>query len=244
MSSKAASPRERRRSSMYEVVQEEIKSYIVVNALQPGDPLPPETQLAQQLGISRNSVREAVKSLASLGILEVRPGTGLFVRDFSFDPLLENLAFGLLSRRNELKELNDVLAVRCHLEYAMAEQAVGVATPEQLKELDRILARMRAATDDGQYSAEADRAFHQTLWKYVDNIIFSKVLDIFWMIHNQAREHDLIPGPVNPELTYQHHVEIAAALREGDVDALHIALENHASGLQERLKIATALKHA
>ena len=229
---------------MYEVVQEEIKSYIVVNALQPGDPLPPETQLAQQLGISRNSVREAVKSLASLGILEVRPGTGLFVRDFSFDPLLENLAFGLLSRRNELKELSDVLAVRSHLEYAMAEQAVAAATPEQLKELDSILDRMRAATKAGKYSAEADRAFHQTLWKNVDNIIFSKVLDIFWKIHDQAREHELIPGPLNPELTYQRHVEIAAALREGDIDALHTALERHSSGLHERLTMVTAVKQA
>src|SRR5688572_817043 len=104
----------RRKQLLYQTVQQEIKSYIAEHSLKAGDSLPPETELAQQLGISRTSVREAVKSMETLGILEARPGAGLFVRKFSFDPLLDNLPYGLMTG---LKDLQDILEIRFHIEY-------------------------------------------------------------------------------------------------------------------------------
>ncbi len=68
---------------LYQAVQDEVKAYILEQSLMPGDALPPETELAEQLGVSRNSVREAIKSLETLGIVEARTGAGLFVRNFS-----------------------------------------------------------------------------------------------------------------------------------------------------------------
>ena len=70
------------RPPLYEVLQQKIKNYIIQNSLKPGDRLPSETELAQQLGVSRNSVREAVKALEMLDIVETRSGAGLFVGDF------------------------------------------------------------------------------------------------------------------------------------------------------------------
>ena len=63
-------------------IQEQIKRYVTQEALVPGDPLPSEIQLAVTLGVSRGSVREAIKALESLGIVEVRRGNGIFVREF------------------------------------------------------------------------------------------------------------------------------------------------------------------
>ena len=80
---------------LHVTVQESLRDYIESNGLKAGDPLPPETFLAQQLGVGRNSVREAIKALESLGILETRRGVGVFVKEFSFQPLLDNLAYGL-----------------------------------------------------------------------------------------------------------------------------------------------------
>src|SRR5215471_3539788 len=74
-----------KRTPLLHQIQEEIKGYVIRNNLRPGDPLPSEGDLARQLGIGRNSVREAVKSLEVLGILEARAGSGLFVKSFSFD---------------------------------------------------------------------------------------------------------------------------------------------------------------
>ena len=70
---------------LYRSVQDRIKRYIVEHDLEGGDALPPETQLTRDLGVSRSSVREAVKALESLGILVTRPGKGLYVRPFSLD---------------------------------------------------------------------------------------------------------------------------------------------------------------
>src|SRR5260221_10589345 len=81
---------------LYEAAQTEIKEYIITHRLKSGDPLPTEMKLAEHLGVSRNSVREAVKALEAVGVLESRAGAGLFVSDFSFDPLLRNMAYGLM----------------------------------------------------------------------------------------------------------------------------------------------------
>ncbi len=110
---------------LYQAVQDEVKAYIIEQALMPGDALPPETELAEQFGVSRNSVREAIKSLESLGIVEARTGAGLFVSNFSFDPLLENLAYGMMF---DLKDLADILEVRFHIEHSMIDQAVSAVT--------------------------------------------------------------------------------------------------------------------
>ena len=180
-----------------------------------------QSEAARQLGISRNSLREAVKSLESLGVLEARTGVGLFVRGFSFDPLLENLAYGL---RIGTKDLRDIFEIRYHLEYGMAERAVQAVTAEQIGHLRKILERMHVEADAGRYSAEDDRAFHQALWENVDNTILGKLLDIFWMIREQAQQSEFILEPPDPLTTYQRHVSIVEALEQRSVEALRAAI--------------------
>ena len=79
-----------------QAVQERVKDYITDNHLEPGDPLPAEAQLAADLGVSRGSVREAIKSLESLGIVEVRHGSGIYVRRFNFDSIFNLLSYGVI----------------------------------------------------------------------------------------------------------------------------------------------------
>lgn len=224
----------KRRQLIYEAVQEEIKSYIIEQSLKPGDALPTEAELAQMLGVGRNSVREAVKSLETLGIVESRVGTGIYVRDFSFDPLLENLAYGFMF---DLKKLTDVLEVRFRLESSMVEQAIEVATPEQLQRLHNIVEEMRVSAESGKYSAEADRAFHRVLWENVDNEILSKILDIFWMVYNQARKRQAIQETPDPMNSYKGHAEIVRALEQRDADALRHAMLHHYEGTEELLNV-------
>jgi DNA-binding FadR family transcriptional regulator len=195
--------------------------------------LPTENELVRMLSVSRNSVREAVKSLETLGVLESRSGSGLFVRNFSFDPLLQNLAYGFMF---DLKELTDVIEVRFHLELGMSGHAIEAVTPEQLLKLNKLLEQMRVAAERDEYSGDADRAFHNTLWENVDNIVLGKILDIFWIVHNQARQHNVIGGVIDPKKTYLRHVEIVQALEQKDAEALHTAMFHHYSAMAERLK--------
>ncbi|MBX3051350.1 MAG: FadR family transcriptional regulator [Caldilineaceae bacterium] len=214
---------------LYQVVQDEVKSYIIEQGLMPGDALPPETELAEQLGVSRNSVREAIKSLESLGIVEARTGAGLFVRNFSFDPLLENLAYGMMF---DLKDLADILEVRFHIEHSMIDQAVAAVTEEQLEEFDAILERMRAILAQGKEYPEEDRLFHRTLWANVKNRSVGKIVDVFWMVFSQARQQSPIPSNPDPTEIYEWHASIVASLRARDNEAARVAIVRHYGNIQ------------
>ncbi len=110
-----------RTPALSRAIQDQIKQYITERRLRPGDALPPETQLAADLGVSRGSVREAIKALESLGIVEVRHGNGIFVREFNFDSVLELLSYGLVFDRSKITE---ILQIRKWLEAAAIGEAV------------------------------------------------------------------------------------------------------------------------
>ena len=223
----------KRKQMLYQVVQDEVKSYIIEHSLKAGDPLPAETELAQQLNVSRNSVREAVKALEALGILEARHGTGLFVRDFSFDPILDNLAYGIMF---DLKPLIDVLEVRFHLEYSMVEKVIQKVSPEQIQRLGDALDQMQAAAEQGYYSAEADRAFHRHLYDHINNYVLWRILDIFWTVLRQAEDHAALPRPADPVESHRVHMPIMEALKAGDADAMRSAIAWHYQGIEARVR--------
>jgi len=102
-------------------VQESLRAYVHDNGLAPGTLLPAEGELAAQLGVSRNSLREGIKALESLGILETRRGIGVFVKAFSFEPLLANLAYGL---GGALREVEEVLEIRRVLEVGLIGKTI------------------------------------------------------------------------------------------------------------------------
>lgn len=221
------------RLPLYAIVQQEIKNYIVQNALKPGDRLPPETELAQLLEVSRNSVREAVKALEMLDIVETRSGAGLFVGNFSFDALVDNMGYGIMFN---FAELADILEVRFHVEYGMIPRAAEAVTSEQIKRLHEIVEQMRAAAENGTYSAENDRLFHQVLWMNVDNKIVATILDVFWNIFFQARKRTPFPEPRDLMRTCERHVRLLEALKQRNVKALQDAMIFHYEGIKERLE--------
>src|SRR5688500_15038392 len=125
-----------RQRLLYQSVQDAVRAFILDNKLRAGDPLPPETDLARQLGVSRNSVREAVKAMESLGILETGRGSGLFVRAFAFDPRLDNLSYGLLF---DLQELAELLEIRRVLETGMIDAAMQAMPPAAVADLNAVV---------------------------------------------------------------------------------------------------------
>lgn len=217
--------------SLHESVQEAIRAYIVANALRPGEALPPEGDLARQLGVSRNSVREAVKALESLGILEARRGSGLFVAEFSFDPLLENLTYGL---RFDLNQLAELLEVRRVLETGLIGDAVAAMSPASHAALRETVEQMRQRAEANESITEADRQFHQILFEPLGNTTLLKLLDVFWRTYQEAarttdmRNDDLVG-------TYRDHAAIQDAVQAKDVERARVGLDHHYAGLKGRL---------
>lgn len=219
---------------LYRSVQERIKRYILEHDLQAGDPLPPETHLARILGVSRSSVREAVKALESLGVLETRPGKGLFVRPFSLDPILDNLAYSLLFDRDSVTELLDV---REQLEVGLLPQAMRALSPGQLALLRSLVRRMQEKAARGEPFPEEDRFFHRTLSEATGNRLLVKLLDVFWIVFMRLRDRTVRVDPA-PQRTWANHQRILAAIEAGDVAAAQQAMAAHFSDLHRRLTLA------
>jgi DNA-binding FadR family transcriptional regulator len=221
--------------SLHHSVQGAIRAYILENGLRAGDALPPENELARQLGVGRNSVREAVKALDSLGVLEARRGSGLFVRAFSFQPLIESLPYGLLI---DLQALAELLEIRRVLETGMIEPAIGALAGPTLQELRLTVDRMGARAARGEAFADEDRRFHRLLFEGLGNRTLLTLLEVFWLTFRQAAEHADI-GNTDPLRTYRDHAAIVEAVAAGDAAEARRALERHYEGITERLAQAS-----
>jgi DNA-binding FadR family transcriptional regulator len=217
---------------LHQSVQEVIKDYIYSHQLRAGDALLSEAELARQLGVSRNSVREAVKALESMGILETRRGSGVFVKAFSFEPLLNNLAYGLMG---DVKDISELLDIRRVLELAKVDAAIEFLTAEQLASFDTILQQMAEKAQAGESFPEEDREFHRLLFINLANSMLLKLIDVFWVAVRKAAERLPLADPM-PHKTYADHVAIVDALKARDVALARVALDHHYEGISARIK--------
>jgi DNA-binding FadR family transcriptional regulator len=221
-----------RSPALHESVKESIRGFILDNRLPTGTPLPAESELAAQLGVSRNSVREAVKALESLGVLETRRGAGLFVGEFSLDPLLESLPYALIA---DLRQLIEMFEVRRILELGMLDLAILRTDTAQIARLRGALDRMRVRVERGEDFAKEDLDFHLLLFKPVENGVLLKLLEAFWVVfHKSSEVADL--SALNPQGTYRDHVAIVDAIARGDLPAARDALDQHYNGFRNRLR--------
>ena len=215
--------------ALYTAVSDYIKDYILKNDLKPGDPLPPEGQLVEDLGVGRSSVREAVKSLQSLGIIEVRQGNGLFVRELNFDPMLEAFLFGMQFNPHTLAEL---LQVRTWLEVAVIGDAVGLMRAEELTQLDAVLATWQERVEAGEEYADLDESFHQIIYGVIGHETLMKLFSVFWIVF-VTLENDVTHDP-DPQGVLNSHRSIVEALRAHDVALTRRRLTQHFDSIKVR----------
>jgi DNA-binding FadR family transcriptional regulator len=213
--------------SLHASVQESLRSYIEGNNLVAGDPLPPESFLAQQLGVSRNSVREAIKALESVGVLETRRGFGAFVKAFSFEPLLENLAYGL---GGALKQIEEVIEIRRTLEVGLIHNTLRLIGADDLAELRETLDAMRRRAERGESFPEEDLRFHQLLFRCQDNEVLSRLIEVFWLAFYKASDFVNLAND-DPMATWREHAAIVDAVEAGDRAGARDRLDKHYEGI-------------
>jgi GntR family transcriptional repressor for pyruvate dehydrogenase complex len=160
-------------------IQEQIKSYIIRRKLRCGDPLPTEKELAESLGISRTAVRESLKAMESLGIIEVRPGIGRFIREFNFEAILANLPYQL---DTDARNFKDVLEVRISLESYFLCRDIGLFTAADIAALEALLSDLEEKVRED--SEERDLIdlhtdFHCALYKNSDNRLLIGLIKVF-----------------------------------------------------------------
>lgn len=199
----------------YRAVQDELRSYIIDNRMQPGDRLPSEMALATRLGVSRNVVREAIKGLEALGLVEVRVGLGVFVKAADLDDFLTNFAYGLLFDGQSVLELYEI---RQRLELSYAREAARQLSEESLHEMERLLAEMEAEFKEDKEFILQDLALHRTLFHNVGNGTLLKLFDIFGTIYAGTRHMFRSQPKVVVADDLNNHRLLLAALRDHDED--------------------------
>jgi DNA-binding FadR family transcriptional regulator len=207
---------------------EEIKRLILTSGLRTGDPIPTETELCQELGVSRSSVREAIRRLATLDIVEVRHGHGTIVGQMSLAPLVETLVFrGVLSPGDDLAALREVVDMRCSLDLALSERVVAVHMNKDNPRLRELVDRMVACAEAEKPFLSEDRQFHTALLAPVGNQLAVQLVTAFWDIHTAVLPKLDLALPADLRQTANAHGDLYRSAQKGDVEAYRRAVIDH-----------------
>ena len=225
-----------RRPSLNETIRDYVKQYILDQRLAAGDPLPPETQLAQELGVGRGSVREAIKALQSLGIIEVRHGDGLYVRSFSFDPIVETMGYGM---RFDADTLSELVQIRIWLEKGAMEEVVEHVSPQVIERLEGVMQVWQKRVGRGDmHRLDLDEEFHRILYNSLGNQTFMKLFEVFWIAYENVN-NPMIQDLKQASADYRNHRAILDAVKDRDVVRARQAVIQHFGHLRERIRRAT-----
>jgi GntR family transcriptional regulator, transcriptional repressor for pyruvate dehydrogenase complex len=218
------------RITLGEQVAAQLADQISHGRWQPGDRLPSETELCNALCIGRSTLREALKSLAFVGMVQMRPGEGTYVMDGT-QALADRLnARGLL--RTE-KDLRDVSEARLILETELAALAAERMEPADLENLDEILAQMKHRLDEeGREYAMLDVEFHLAIAKSSKNRLLHQLLvPIRETLQEFIAKSQELPGI--KQSAHEHHARIVAALRQRNPEKARRAMRAHLSTCEQ-----------
>jgi GntR family transcriptional repressor for pyruvate dehydrogenase complex len=204
---------------------EQIRDLIFRGQLKPGEQIMPERDLAQALGVSRPTVREAIKQLVTMGLLEHRQGQGTFVRSIIDQREANPLAAMIEGHSPTLEEL---------LEVGLEGQAVSLAaqraTPEDIQVLEKALDHMLQENRAGRLGIEEDVSFHMAIAYATKNTVQVHIMKTFYdLLHYGIKEnlHYLYEDPANLDMIGQQHTEIFQAIRNHSPEEAYAAMKRH-----------------
>jgi GntR family transcriptional repressor for pyruvate dehydrogenase complex len=219
------------RSSVKDQVFEQLKNQILRRVWLPGSKIPSENALAEELGVSRISIREALKMLSSLGLLETYHGGGTYVREYKgevfFNPLFPMLAL-------EASDVFDVLEYRKIVERGTVGIAVEKADTAAIEALEKAYQVMVERKNDIHGFAMADLEFHLDLAKATKNPIIIKINDFIKSILSVSMDNVVSNLGIEDGLLY--HRKILDAIKAKDVVQAEILMEEHVGRTIDRLK--------
>jgi len=225
-------PKRSQANSYRELIVEHIKDYIVTNQLKGGDPLPTEGQIVEDLGISRTPVREAVKSLESLGIIEARQGEGIFVREWNFSGIVETLNYGA---RINPKTIYELYQIRVWLEISVIGEVIKKITDFKIAKLDFTLFEWEQAIQNNQPYIMYDQKFHNMIFSVMENETLVMLFEVFWAaFENFGEENDRMASDTNRVI--KEHRDVLEAIKQRDPDLARKTLHIQFLGFLKRLE--------
>jgi len=221
-----------RKVKVYEGVARQIERLISEGSLKPGDKLPSERELAEMFRVSRSSLRDGIRKLELLGLVEARHGEGTIVRDLSADSLVSPIASMLVRKRQLVAELLDV---RKMLEPPLAGRAATNASADDIVHLADILRRQGEKVRRGELAIEEDSEFHYNIARAARNSVIIKVLDVLMGLLRKTRERSLQVGG-RLQRSFAGHRRILRAIERRDAAAAEAAMRRHLEQIEEIIR--------
>jgi GntR family transcriptional repressor for pyruvate dehydrogenase complex len=225
-----------RRESISSEISRKILDYLLAGHVAPGGQLPPERKLAKALGVGRGVVREALKSLTLLGLIEVRQGDGTYLKRAESELLSQAIEWGLLLGTPRIL---DLIEARRHLEEIVAGLAAERRDERTLQDLRDHLAEMQAAMGDADRFVAADVAFHLTIAEAAGNdTLYQIMLNIRSLLQVWIARVMHAASDYHPSL--DDHIPILEAIEARDVGAARAAVAAHLQRATDRLAATIA----
>ncbi|MEG0260135.1 MAG: FadR/GntR family transcriptional regulator [Lysinibacillus sp.] len=213
-----------------EILQEKIRS----GELKPGDRLSSVEKLAEQLHVSRSVVREALSALKAMGLIEIKQGSGTFVKQTS------HLDFPLsITLPGNKQDITHLLELRKMIEVGAAASAARHRTEEDIQKLLGILEKMKLGQGDGELGEKADFEFHSAISKASQNPLLTPLLDqVSSLMIDTMRETLrlwLFSQKTTSEKLYDEHMQIFLAIKVQNVDLAKQAMLSHLTNVENTL---------
>jgi GntR family transcriptional regulator, transcriptional repressor for pyruvate dehydrogenase complex len=223
-------------------VTEQIEQLILTGALKPSDRFPPERSLAEQFGVSRTVIREAVKSLVSKELLVVKPGSGTFVSSPSSATVSRSIQL-YLQTAEEAFDYQQVHEARRLFEVEIAGLAAERRTAEDLREMEEILSRAEEIDTDRDQFTQNDVDFHAALSRATHNRVYvllvNSLTDLMIQVRRVAFE-----VPHTPARALMYHRQILKQVQAGDRAAAQEAMRAHLKEAEDTMQKAYAILQA
>ena len=209
--------------SLNTVIGDRLKDFILREKLRPGDKLPAEGVLAERLQVSRTAIREAMRGLEALGMVEARQGSGRVVRDFNFDAILDSLTYGMVFHSHTIRQVTEV---RKALDAFFADHMVANVTAADLEALDDLVAEIQRLLREGKTYEDEDYAFHRRLFEIAGNPLALQLFRITWEVRMSTGDPTFwLPPRSRSEVAI--HANIVKGLLARDVAATRLAMLVH-----------------
>jgi GntR family transcriptional repressor for pyruvate dehydrogenase complex len=224
------------RSTLPEEIAARLLDLIRAEQLRPGDKLPPERELAAEMHVSRPVLREALRALSIMNVVEIRQGAGTYITALEPQQLVSHLDF-VFSK--DPVALSQVIETRRIVEVGNVRLAALRITPDEVADLEALLKRLRAAVDDAERFAELDIAFHDAVCEAAGNFLLVQFMRIINTLGKVSRERTGAAAATRRRALKDHEA-ILAALRTRDPAAAAAAMEAHLVHVEAALASAMA----
>jgi DNA-binding FadR family transcriptional regulator len=209
---------EAQKKSAVDIVIEKIRQLVKNGQLKPGDKLPNETELSRIFGTSRGPIREAVKALVALGVLDIKRGDGTYISVSSARTAVDRLLFQILLGKTDQKELREL---RCMMELGMVDVILQNAQPEDIRELEAANSAMEqlihSESKDPKEITRKDLAFHKIMGRSTRNSLVERIYDFTLELFSASIEKTHMMQEAG-DVSIRVHTAIIEGIRERNKD--------------------------